>query len=69
MTNMNETGLTEKQVKLIAFEVEGVDTYSPTFMEELSYRVQGFVTDAMLNSSNLTPSYICRRCRFLVYGA
>jgi hypothetical protein len=64
MTNATtEMGLTEREIKLIALEAEGVDAYSPNLMEDFSVRALQLIMKASGD-----PSYVIRRCYYLRNG-
>lgn len=58
-----EMGLTKKEIRLIAFEAEGLNNYDPQVLSKLSARAQGFVYRTKRN-----PSYVIGRCYFLING-
>lgn len=66
MNNLNlntEMRLTNKEIKLIALEAEGVDANSPNAMDDFSNRAF-----KMIYKANGSPSYVIKRCYFLIYG-
>lgn len=65
-TQENNMNLTEKEIRLIAFEGKGVDTYNPNMMEDFSNRAYRLICKAA-NSGDVKTSngYIIRRCLFL----
>lgn len=64
MTNTtSEMGLTEREIKLIALEAQGVDPYSPSMMNEFSARAFGLIMKA-----DGQPSYVVKRCYYLRNG-
>ena len=56
-----EMNLTSKEIKLIAFEAKGVNSFNPNMISEFSYRVQGFIY-----KTGLDFSYVVRRCQYLI---
>lgn len=58
-----DLGLTEKQVRLIAFELEDltVSIYDAHSLDELSNRVQD-----LLHSTGLSPLFVTKQCYFLI---
>lgn len=55
-----ELKLTAKEIKLVAIEAKGVDTYAPNFLEDFSNRAYRLVI-----KSGLDFGYVVRRCLFL----
>jgi len=63
LNNIQEMNLTDKEIRLIAFEANGVNPYSPQMINEFSNRAQGFIIKAGGDTS-----YVVRRCYYLVKG-
>ena len=62
-TMTKEMNLTQREIRLIAFEAEGVNNYDTHVMDEFSDRAQKFIYKA-----NGNPSYVIGRCYFLING-
>lgn len=58
--------LTSKEIKMIAFEAEGVNVFDTHFLSGFSDRT--FNTILKGASTLLSPCYVVRRCYFLING-
>lgn len=66
LNNIVEMKLTQREVNIIAFEAEGVNPFEPNMMDEFSVKTFNRIMKA--SSTILSPSYVIRRCYFLVNG-
>ena len=66
LNNTTEMNLTSREIRMIAFEAEGVDIFNTNFLGEFSGRTFNMILKG--SSSLLSPSYVVRRCYFIVNG-
>lgn len=66
LNNITEMNLTQREINIIAFEAEGVNPYDANMMNEFS--VNTFHRIMKASTTILSPSYVVRRCYFLVNG-
>ena len=61
INEMMEMGLTNREIKLIAFEAQDVDAFAVNMMSEFSNRTFNLILKAKAQ-----PSYVVRRCVHLM---
>ena len=63
-TLTNEMNITSKEIRLVAFEAEGLDVYSNECFSSLSVRVQRIIYKAK-TIGTWNTAYVIKRCIFL----